>query len=56
MEHWQLIHNATRINQQLRLVRAARVQAESAAKTKDAQDQRQSDGLDPSFRQPPLAA
>jgi hypothetical protein len=43
MEHWRLIYSATRTNQQLRLARAARVQAVSAVKTKEAQDRRQGD-------------
>lgn len=55
MEHWQLIYGATRISQQLRLARAARVQAESAVKTKAAQNRRQTDGLVRLLRQPPQA-
>ena len=55
MEHWQLIYSATRISQQLRLVRAARVQAGCAAKTTEARSRRQSDELARLLRQPPLA-
>jgi hypothetical protein len=44
MEHWQLIYSATRTNQQLRLARAARVQALSVAEAKEAQGRRDRTG------------
>jgi hypothetical protein len=56
MEHWRLLHETTRVSQLLRLARAARIQAESAAQTKGANDRRQDEELNRLLRQPPLAA
>jgi hypothetical protein len=57
MENWQLLLMANQASRQQRLARAARVQAESVARVREAEEKRRDGGyLYRLFHQPPLAA